>query len=68
MRGDFLTIAIQGNFGKARPALVIQADPCNVHATVTVLPVTSTLAVAQLLRVSVEPGPGSGLQKPSQEM
>ena len=27
MRGDFVTIAIQGDFGKARPALVIQADP-----------------------------------------
>ena len=68
MRGDFVTIAIQGDFGKARPALVILADPFNEHATVTVLPVTSTLAVAPLLRVSVEPGPGSGLQKPSQVM
>jgi Growth inhibitor len=68
MRGDFVTIAIQGDFGKPRPALVIQADPFNEHATVTVLPVTSTLAVAPLLRVSVEPGPGSGLQKPSQVM
>ena len=68
MRGDFVTIAIQGDFGKARPALVIQADPFNEHATVTVLPVTSPLAVARLLRVSDEPGPGSGLQKPSQVM
>lgn len=24
MRGDFVTIAIQGDFGKPRPALVIQ--------------------------------------------
>lgn len=68
MRGDFVTIAMQGDFGKPRPALVIQADPFNEHATVTVLPVTSTLVAAPLLRVTVEPSPGSGLQKPSQVM
>ena len=66
MRGDFVTIAIQGDFGKPRPALVIQADPFNEHATVTVLPVTSTLAVAPLPRLPQEQGPGSASQKPSQ--
>jgi hypothetical protein len=25
-RGDFVTIAMQGDFGKPRPALMIQAD------------------------------------------
>ena len=40
MRGDFVTIAMQGDFGKPRPALVIQADPFNAHSSVTVLPVT----------------------------
>lgn len=42
-RGDFLTIAMQGDFGKPGPALVIQADQFDEHATVTVLAVTSTL-------------------------
>ena len=41
MRGDFVTIAMQGDFGKPRPALVIQSDQFNGHATVTVLPVTN---------------------------
>ena len=68
MRGDFVTIAIQGDFGKPRPALVIQANPFNEHASVTVLPVTSTLVAAPLLRVTVQPGLGSGLQRPSQVM
>ena len=63
-----MTIAMQGDFGKPRPALVIQADPFDEHATVTVLPVTSTLVAAPLLRISIQPGPGSGLQKPSQVM
>ncbi|MGK9145880.1 type II toxin-antitoxin system PemK/MazF family toxin, partial [Xanthomonas euvesicatoria] len=50
MRGDFVTIAMQGDFGKPRPALVIQADQFDAHTTVTVLPVTSTLVAAPLLR------------------
>ena len=68
MRGDFVTIAMQGDFGKPRPALVIQSDQFNGHATVTVLPVTGTLVAAPLLRVNVHPSLANGLQKPSQVM
>lgn len=67
-RGDFVTIAMQGDFGKPRPALVIQSDQFNEHATVTVLPVTSTLVAAPLLRVTVQPSLENGLQKASQMM
>lgn len=67
-RGDFVTIAMQGDFGKPRPALVIQADQFDEHTTVTVLPVTSTLAAAPLLRITVQPDAANGLQKPSQVM
>ena len=68
MRGDFVTVAMQGDFGKPRPALVIQSSQFNEHATVTVLPVTSTLVAAPLLRITVQPSPESGLHKPSQVM
>lgn len=68
MRGDFVSIAVQGDFGKPRPALVIQADQFNMHASVTVLPVTSTLVAAPLLRINVLPTTENGLQKPSQVM
>jgi mRNA interferase MazF len=68
MRGNFVTIAVQGDFGKLRPALVIQAHQFNEHATVTVLPITSTLVAAPLLRVTVHPSAENGLQKPSQVM
>lgn len=67
-RGDFVTIAIQGDFGKPRPALVIQADLFDAHATIAVLPVTSTLVTAPLLRITVQPDAANGLQKPSQVM
>jgi len=63
-----VTIAMQGDFGKPRPALVIQADQFDEHDTVTVLLVTSTLVNAPLLRITVQPDAGNGLQKPSQVM
>ena len=68
MRGDLVTIAMQGDFGKPRPALVIQADLFDEHSTVTVLPVTSSLVAAPLLRVNVQPSTRNGLQKLSQVM
>lgn len=68
MRGELVTIALQGDFGKPRPALVIQADAFSEHATVTVLLVTSTLVDAPLFRVTLQPGAGTGLEKHSQVM
>jgi mRNA interferase MazF len=68
MRGDLVTIALQGDYGKPRPALVIQSDPFDEHASVTVLPVTGTLVAAPLLRITVQPSQRNGLQKPSQVM
>ncbi|MCE5361487.1 MAG: type II toxin-antitoxin system PemK/MazF family toxin [Acidithiobacillus sp.] len=68
MRGDLVTIAMQGDFGKPRPALVVQANQFSEHSSVTVLPITSTLVPAPLLRVTVQPSAENGLQKPSQVM
>jgi mRNA interferase MazF len=68
IRGDLATIAMQGDFGKLRPALVIQASQFSEHMSATVLPITSTLVAAPLLRVTVWPSAENGLQKPSQVM
>jgi mRNA interferase MazF len=68
MRGDLVTIAMQGDYGKPRPALVIQSDQFDEHASVTVLPVTGTLVAAPLLRITVQPSQRNGLQKHSQVM
>lgn len=67
-RGDLVTIAVQGDFGKPRPALVIQADLFSEHGTTTVLPITSTLVAAPLLRVTLQPSAENGLPRPSQVM
>ena len=67
-RGDFVTIASQGDFGKPRPALVMQTDAFSEHPSITVLLVSSTWIDAPLLRVGVQPTPENGLQKASQVM
>ena len=67
-RGDFVTVALQGDFDKPRPALVVQADQFDAHATVTVLLVSSTLIDAPLFRITVQPDEANGLRNPSQIM
>jgi mRNA interferase MazF len=67
-RGDVVTIALPGAYGKPRPALVIQSDYFGALASVTVLPVTSELRAAPLLRVPVDPAAENGLRKKSQIM
>jgi mRNA interferase MazF len=42
-RGDLVTIAMAGDFGKPRPALVVQADQFAETATVTVFLISGTL-------------------------
>ena len=68
IRGDFVTIALQGDFGKPRPAMVLQSDLFDAQETVTVLPVTSTFVAAPLFRVTIQPSDSNGLEKPSQVM
>ena len=67
-RGDLVPVALQGDFGMPRPALVIQANAFSEHTSVTVLPITGTLLAAPLLRVTLQPTAENGLQKPSQVM
>ena len=67
-RGDLVTVALQGDYGKPRPALVIQSDQFSGTASVVVLPITSTLVEAPLLRLTVEPDAGNGLRTTSQVM
>jgi mRNA interferase MazF len=67
-RGDLVTIALQGDFGKPRPALIIQSDQFDLTGTVTLLPVSSTLVDAPLMRPTIEPTPTNGLRTRSQVM
>jgi mRNA interferase MazF len=67
-RGDLVTIALPGDFGKPRPALVIQSDHFDQTGTVTLLPISGALVYAPLFRQTVRPTPDNGLRKESQIM
>ncbi|MDZ7841332.1 MAG: type II toxin-antitoxin system PemK/MazF family toxin [Gammaproteobacteria bacterium] len=67
-RGDIVTVAAPGDYGKPRPAVVIQGDPLNQaepRSTIVAL-ITSAVQDAPLLRLTVEPTPGNGLRVTSQ--
>jgi mRNA-degrading endonuclease toxin of MazEF toxin-antitoxin module len=66
-RGDLVTVAAAGDYGKPRPAVVVQTDafPEN-HASVVVCQLTSDLADAADFRVTIEPNPENGLRLKSQ--
>ena len=65
MRGELITISIQGDFGKLRPALVIQADVFFEIPTVTVIPFSGCLQDTPLLRLTIHPSQDNKLQKVS---
>src|SRR5215216_4739930 len=64
MRGNVVTVSLPGDYGKPRPALVIQSDLFDEHPSLTVLPITSYIVDAPLLRVAI--GPECGLDRASQ--
>lgn len=66
-RGDLVTVVSSGDYGKPRPALIVQADAYAGHPSLTVLPLTSELHDMPMLRVTVEPGE-TGLRLRSQVM
>ncbi len=67
-RGDLVTIALQGDYGKPRPALVIQSDLFSEHPSIVILPVTSELRDTPLFRVTIAPTEINGLSRPSDVM
>ncbi|MDI1263018.1 MAG: type II toxin-antitoxin system PemK/MazF family toxin [bacterium] len=68
-RGDVVTVAAAGDYGKPRPAVIVQTDALpESHGSVVVCQLTSDLADAPDFRVTVEPSPENGLRVRSQVM
>lgn len=67
-RGDVVTVAIQGDYGKPRPAIIVQSDLFHEHPSITIVPLTSNLRDTPLFRVDIEPSPGNRLRIRSQAM
>jgi len=68
-RGDIVTVAAAGDFGKPRPAVVVQTDAFPVtHPSVIVCQLTSDLSDAPDFRVTIDPTSANGLRLRSQIM
>lgn len=67
-RGDMVTVALPGDYGKPRPALVIQSNFFDSLPSMTVLPITTELRDAPLFRLTVGPEEKNGLRQRSQIM
>lgn len=67
-RGDLITVALSGDYGKPRPALVIQSDFLPETDSVLVCLVTTMLRSAPLYRLSLSADETTGLREVSQVM
>jgi mRNA interferase MazF len=61
-------MAVSGDYGKPRPALIIQANAFAALPSVTVLRLSTDIKRADLVRITVQPTPENGLKSMSQVM
>ncbi len=68
-RGDVVLAVAPGEYGKPRPAVVVQTDFANeTHSSIVVCPITSHIQKAPLFRPDCQPSEETGLNKQSQIM
>lgn len=67
-RGDLVTVAVSGDYGKPRPALVIQSDFLADTDSVLVCLPTTTRRDAPLYRLDLPADEGTGPREASQVM
>ena len=68
-RGDVVVVSIPGEFGKPRPAVIVQSDMLSGRTEgLIVCPLTSSLTVGTKTRPRLDPSAKNGLRLPSQAM
>src|SRR5438445_114107 len=66
-RGDVIVVAASGDYGKPRPAVIVQTDAFpDIHASMIICQLTTQLADGVDFRVTVEPTEMNGLREKSQ--
>lgn len=66
-RGDIVLVSLPGDYGKTRPAVVIQNDEAaDILRSCTILLMTSELVEGSLYRLTVNPTAENGLERTSQ--
>lgn len=69
-RGDIVTVAAPGDYGKPRPAVIVQADALTGGdlSSVVLCLISSQPVDAPAFRITIEPDAGNGLRERSQIM
>ena len=68
-RGDVIVVAATGDFGKPRPAVIVQTDAFpETHASAVICQMTSEMVEAPDFRVTIEASETNGLRARSQIM
>jgi len=68
-RGDVVVVAAAGDYGKPRPAVIVQSDAFpESHASVVICQMTSELVDAPDFRITIIPSDTNSLRAPSQVM
>ncbi len=68
-RGDVVIVAAAGDYGKPRPAVIVQTDAFpETHASVIVCQMTSDIVNVPDFRVTLDPSEANGLRVRSQVM
>lgn len=66
-RGQFVTVAVPGDYGKPRPALIVQSDLFAELPSFVICPLTTIIRTdADQFRLEVVPSPTNGLWQISQ--
>ena len=66
-RGDIVAVSLQGDYGKPRPALIVQSNLLTELESVVLCPITSDVRDAAF-RITVDPDNANGLRVLSQVM
>ncbi|HEY3779275.1 MAG TPA: type II toxin-antitoxin system PemK/MazF family toxin [Rhizomicrobium sp.] len=68
-RGDVVVVAATGDYGKPRPAVIVQTDAFpETHASVVICQMTSAIVDAPEFRITIDPSEENGLRARSQVM
>ena len=68
-RGDVVTVVLASEYGKPRPAVIVQSDIFHTRQSVVVVPMTTDLRPKSVLfRKRVVPSESNGLQLESEMM
>ena len=67
-RGDLVSVALPGDYGKPRPALILQSDIFDHIHSISVLPLTTDVVDAPDSRIAIFPTDENGLRSISYVM